>query len=369
MKHPDYVKIPEKFKDHPIFNELICGTNFGFMNKRGYYATEFAKNQPEQMKNIGVNWTTLNINICQEQVFSRKLFLDFKYTVTDTEIIEMTKLLHENGVRVVLKPCLTSLDGAAMCRVDFPDETECRQIEGVRTNYWKEWFDSYTEGMRYFAELSQRAGIDALMIGAECRGTEGQNQYWEELIDEVRSIYSGPLTYEITYVSLKNFNLNWFNKLDFISYSYYPPAASPSPEMTNLENPEALTRPTPTVEEMKEYLFSRKAKIKRLMERFGNMPVAFTEFGIRSAHGCSMCPTNYLWDTPYDGEEQANYMQAAFETFIDIPGWMGLFWWKWDETQIRPQYHGDPKGDRGFTIQGKPAEKVMKEWFAKINKR
>ena len=26
------VRIPERFADHPIFNELICGTNFGFMN-------------------------------------------------------------------------------------------------------------------------------------------------------------------------------------------------------------------------------------------------------------------------------------------------------------------------------------------------
>ena len=31
------VTIPEKFRNHPIFNELICGTNFGFMAKRGYY--------------------------------------------------------------------------------------------------------------------------------------------------------------------------------------------------------------------------------------------------------------------------------------------------------------------------------------------
>ena len=82
------------------------------------------------MKSMGINWTTLNINLCQEKVFSRKLFLDFKYTVTDSEIVEMTKLLHENGVRVILKPCLTSLDGASMYRVTFPPEYECRHIEG-----------------------------------------------------------------------------------------------------------------------------------------------------------------------------------------------------------------------------------------------
>ena len=369
MKHPDYINIPEKFKDHPIFNELVCGTNFGFMNKRGYYATENAKEQPALMNKMGINWTTLNVNLCQEKVFSRKLFMDFEYTSTDTEIVEMTKLLHDNGVRVILKPCLTPLDGAAMHKVQFPNETDCRHIEGVRTDYWREWFNSYIEGMRYYAQLAERAGIDALMIGAECVPTEGQNEYWEEVIEEVRKHYSGPITYEFTFVSRKMFNLEWINKVDFLAYSYYPPAAPPTPNMNHVSNPEAINRPTPTVEEMKEYLSSRKERIKSIMERFGNKPILFTEYGIRSAHGCSMYPTNYLWDTPYNGEEQANYMEASFQTFMDVPGWMGLLWWKWDETQRRPQYHGDPNGDRGFTIQGKPAEKVMRDWFTKINKR
>mgnify|MGYP004470264107 CR=1 FL=1 len=31
------VKIPEKFRNHPLFTEPICGMNFGFMAKRGYY--------------------------------------------------------------------------------------------------------------------------------------------------------------------------------------------------------------------------------------------------------------------------------------------------------------------------------------------
>ena len=37
------VNIPERFKDHPIFNEQILGTNFGFMAKRGWYLREEAK--------------------------------------------------------------------------------------------------------------------------------------------------------------------------------------------------------------------------------------------------------------------------------------------------------------------------------------
>jgi len=363
------LNIPERFRDHPIFNELICGTNFGFMNKRGYYNTEFARAQPALMHQMGVNWTTLNINLCQETLFSTKMFLDFEYTVSDSEIIDMTKRLHENGVRVLLKPCFTSLDGAAMCCLTFPPETSFRQIQGVRTDYWEKWFASYMESMKYFADLARRSGADSMMIGAELLGTEGQEDSWNRVIDVVRQRYDGPITYEFTYASRYAHKLEWFKRLDYLSYSYYPPAAAPNMDpLDGACNPGAKDAPHWTVEEMVKYLEPRKKRIQSIIERFDGKPIAFTEFGVRSAHGSVMLPYNFLWETYYDGQEQANYMEAAFRTFSDLPGFMGLFWWKWDETQNRPHYHTDPSGDLGFTIQGKPAEDVMRKWFLKNRK-
>jgi len=360
------IRIPERFKDHRIFNELICGTNFGFMAKRGYFATEEAKKQPELMAKMGVNCTTLNMNLCQEKYFSRKLFLDFEFSSSEGEITEMAKRLHDNGIMVVLKPCLTSLDGAAMGCVGFPSRDCLSQIQGVQTDYWKDWFHSYTEAMKYFADLSERAGIDALMIGAELYGTEGQEEYWNNLIEKVRDNYSNPITYEFTFASRNRFDLNWIKKTDFLSYSYYPPAADANmPRLDPAYNPTAKDIPNYTVEDMVKYLEPRKKRMASIIERFDNMPILFTEYGVRSSHGCIMQPYNFLWDTPYDGEEQANYMEASFRTFTEVEGWMGLLWWKWDETQDRPHYAGDPNGDKGFTVQGKPAEEVMRRWFAK----
>ena len=71
------VKIPDRFANHPIFNELICGTNFGFMAKRGYYDRPEVQKQPELMKKSGINWTTLNMNFCQTNFYSTNVFLDF----------------------------------------------------------------------------------------------------------------------------------------------------------------------------------------------------------------------------------------------------------------------------------------------------
>ncbi len=366
MLDKNITRIPEKFKDHPIFNELICGTNFGFLAKRGYYLRPEIKKQPELMKAAGVNWTTLNMNFCQTRYYSDKLYLDFEYSTGEMEIFETVKRLHDNGIKVLFKPCLTSLDGAWMGAVKFPNSYDLKQIQGVDNDYWGKWFKSFTDASKYFADLSERAGVDSLIIGAEYFGTEGQNEYWEKVIDEVRNLYSQPITYEFTHLSRKTYDLEWLKKLDYLSYSYYPPACAPNMEPLDTErNPEIKNNPDFSVDDMVKYLEPRKKRIQSICERFDNMPIAFTEYGVRSAHGCIMQPYNFLWDTYYDGEEQANYMEASFRTFWEVPEWMGFFWWKWDETQDRPHYKGDTNGDKGFTIQGKPAEQVLKNWVNK----
>lgn len=366
MLDKNKVRIPEKFKNHPIFNELICGTNFGFMAKRGYYLQPKIKRQPELMRQTGVNWTTLNMNFCQNRYYSTNVYLDFEYSTGEMEISETVKRLHDNGIKVLFKPCLTSLDGAWMGKIDFPSSGHLKQIVGVDNDYWGKWFKSFIEAEKYFADLAERTNIDALIIGAEYFGTEWQNDYWEKAINEIRNLYSQPITYEFTPDSRKTYDLNWMKSLDFLSYSYYPPAAKPNIEpLDPVNNPNASTTPSLTIDDMVNYLKPRKTRISSICERFDNMPIAFTEYGVRSAHGCAMQPHNFLWDTPYDGEEQATYMEASFRTFWDIPQWMGFFWWKWDETQDRPHYKGDPNGDRGFTIQGKPAEQVLKIWAKK----
>ncbi len=354
------VRIPEKFKDHSLFNDLICGTNFGFMARRGYYARPEALKQPEIMRKSGINWTTLNMNICQTHFAADRVFLDFEFSTGELELAEMVKRLHDNGIKVLFKPCLTPLDGAWMGDVRFPGS--CNQIQSVPDcDYWGKWFKSFTEAAKYFSELAQKIGIDAIIIGAEYYGTEGQNAHWENVIKEVRSRFDGPITYEFTYASRRDYDLEWFKGLDFLSYSYYPPACEiPGGGEPTAED--ARNNPKQTIEGMQEFLSSRKNTVTKISDRFWNMPIVFTEYGVRSAHGCSLQPYNFMWDTPYDGQEQADYMEASFRTFWELPQWMGFFWWKWDETQIRPQYHGDPGGDRGFTIQGKPAEDVMRKW-------
>lgn len=345
------VKIPEKFRNHPLFTEPICGMNFGFMAKRGYYETEESLRQPELMAKAGVNWVTLNMNFCLENWASRNLYLDFEFSTGELELAEMVRRMHEKGIHVLFKPCMTPLDGMWMGSVDYP---EGFQIQGVHVDYWQEFFRSFNRAECYFASLAQKLGMDAMLIGAEYRGTEKCESQWREVIRLIRERFDGPISYEFTPESCNHSSLAWFEDLDFLSYSYYPPAAP--------RTGAAKDSPDYTREQIEQYLSSRRDTVIWLSENFGNKPVVFTEYGVRSAHGCIMCPYDFLWETYYDGQQQADFMEASFNTFWSLPQWMGLFWWKWDETQDRPHYK-DPAGDKGFTIQGKPAEKVLQRWF------
>ncbi len=213
--------IPERFKKHPLFNEIHCGMNLGFMARRGYYSRPDIQKQPALMADTGVNWTTLNLNICQETYYSRKVFLDFEFSSGEQELARMADLIHEQNIRILFKPCLTPLDSAWMGSVTFP---EGRQIQEVENHYWDEWFDSYTKAICFCADFAEQHKIEAMMIGAELYGTERQSDRWHKLIQRVRERFSGPITYEFTPASRKAYSLDWFSDIDFLSYSYYPPA-------------------------------------------------------------------------------------------------------------------------------------------------
>jgi len=76
----------------------------------------------------------------------------------------------------------------------------------------------------------------------------------------------------------------------------------------------------------------------------------------------------YRWDAYHGGEEQACFLEAIFDTFWPEPWWMGLYWWKWDEQNDRPNFRDDPRGNKGFTLDGKPAAEVMKRWYGKTDR-
>jgi hypothetical protein len=116
-----------------------------------------------------------------------------------------------------------------------------------------------------------------------------------------------------------------------------------------------------SLEQMKKNWLPIREHLKTLSEKW-NKPIFFAEIGVRSSRGSSSMPWEYYNDWPYDADEQARYYQAALETFWSDSWFVGFAWWAW-HSELYPREHG--LKDRGFCPYGKPAEKIVTEWYHK----
>ena len=60
--------------------------------------------------------------------------------------------------------------------------------------------------------------------------------------------------------------------------------------------------------------------------------------------------------------KSANFYEAALQTFWDEPWFLGYAWWDWPARLYSEEAAGE---HRGFCVYGKPAEKVVRGWYAK----
>lgn len=328
----------------PALQAWHRGMSFGFMAKKGYFRTAEAHREVDAMAAVGVRWVALMVTIMQESFASTRIYQDYTLTVADDELISMIGRFRDRGIRVMLKPILECQDSAWRGRISFPDGDQ--QIQGIVTDYWGRWFDSLRACMVHYARIAEETGAEMLCLGCEMIGTEHQTDHWRQTIGAVREIYKGAVTYNGDFRHKWKATAPWFQELDLIGQSFYVPAAD---------------GPGATVEQMVEKL---KPAVELLRESAMAMgkPVYFAECGCRSRAGAATQPADSKLPGAYDGQEQANYLEAVLRSFVGEPWWAGLYWWKWDEQQQRPQYR-DAAGDKGFTIAGKPAAMVMRKWY------
>lgn len=351
--------VSERFESHPLFNGLQCGMNFGSGDVRGDYSRPEMQKQPEQMRKIGVNLVILNSTICQESYYSRKLFLDFSRTPGEMELADMVKSLHDQGIRVILRPSLISLDGVWKNRIYFRND---HQIQEIETFYYDDWFKSYSECLNYYADFAEAQQVDALLLGSTTYYAEYKNEPWHKTILAIRERYSGPISYEVFPNSFIH-GLDWVKETDFLSLSYFPFA--PQGRWSGSDYRKA---PSATPVQMAEYIQPGLENIRQFSIQQAGKPFLLTSTGAPSLHGHIYCPYSFsdgvyfdqnwqtfrfLPETGPDQDEQASFMEAMFRAVSALSGGMGLCWWKWDP-------------DSAFSIAGKSAEKVFSSWAAQL---
>lgn len=84
----------------------------------------------------------------------------------------------------------------------------------------------------------------------------------------------------------------------------------------------------------------------------------FTEIGYRSIAGAGVEPWEWLTEGVPSPHEQAVLYRAAVPELWTQRWLVGFYWWQW---RTEPPRVRDP----GFTPQGKPAEAVLRESYAR----
>ena len=251
------------------------------------------------------------------------------------------KMVHEAGMKVFLKPHIwIGRSGNGKWRSDIDPEGED----------WKTWSESYREFILYYAKLAASANADMYCIGTELAILSVKRpEFWIELIEDVREIYSGELTYAANWYKEYD-RITFWDKLDYIGIQAYFP----------LSKKEYASVPDIS-KGWQKYL----GEIEEVHNRFGKK-VLFTELGYKSTNDSAVKPWEWMDYSEENREKlstqtQANCYEAFFDSVWHNDWFAGVHIWQW-----RSQYErsgGEENLD--FTPQRKPAETVITKGFEK----
>ncbi len=208
---------------------------------------------------------------------------------------------------------------------------------------WAKFFDYYYRWIRHYALMGEMREADILCMGVEfTHATLSHEAEWRAILHKLRGLFRGPITYAANWGDEFEKTGLW-DELDYISINCYYPLSK---------------KDNPSDEELKEGCKNISAKIERVVNKY-QKPVLFTEIGFRSVTAPWQQPHEEAGERAYNAEDQARAYRIACESLRDKDWCRGIFWWKWPTIMTN-----DGDRDRRFIPYGKPAEQVIKDFYA-----
>lgn len=229
------------------------------------------------------------------------------------------------GLRVMVKPHI------------WVEGSWAGAVEPQSAEDWGIWFERYRAALLPVAVVAAEEGAAALSVGTEVKKTT-QRAEWRRIIADVRTVFPGQLTYAAHNMDEAE-AIPFWDLLDLIAVTLYPPLG----EDADRDGRRAAMQ-------------AQAARLDALSGR-ERKPVVVAEIGLRSAEGAARKP----WES---AEERAAAPDPALQAAVlsdwlevlDRPSVAGVLLWRWF-TDPRA---GGP-ADTDFTVQGKPAERLLCE--------
>ncbi len=331
--------------NHWVENKSKCASSFHEEDGKQRGIHVFGKIDDRSLRPLIQNnfeWITYTPYIGQEHFDGtlNKLSFSPRQKSKDSLLVEKIALAHNRGLKVFLKPhiWLSSKDGK--WRSDIFPKNELT---------WKTWSNNYQEHLLHFAKIAEKNNVELLCIGTELSLlTIKKPDFWKQMITEVRSVYSGQLTYGANWDNEYD-NITLWEDLDFIGIQAYFPL---------------VQKDNASLEAMEQGWKGSLKKIGSVSQKFGK-PVIFTELGYKSTLDAARKP--WRWIMFYDRlftkaslKTQANAYKAFFKTIWKEDWFYGVHIWKWQMNNSR----GIFEKDHSFTIQDKPSQNIIAIGFA-----
>lgn len=271
--------------------------------------------------------------------------------------VQAIQLAKKAGLKVFLKPhiVLSKLERSAASKTSFlnkkskpnlSDKTKGVEWRGElllkKEKDWRTLELSYEAYILKLAKVAAIEKVDLFAVGTELKKFAIHRPvFWKQLIQKVRKIYSGPITYAANWDEYNK--ITFWEDVDYIGIDTYFP-------INRMKTPEVRK----TIRNWKAI----KKRLKKL-SKTKNRQILLTEFGYRNVSYAGKRP--WIHDkgenAPPNNRTQVNLYQAFFQTFWKKSWIAGGFAWKW---------FADPKSgnDTSFSVQGKPALVILQKWYA-----
>lgn len=246
----------------------------------------------------------------------------------DSTFIQGINSLRQKGFYTMLKPHLWMSSGWRS-NINFDSKED-----------WNYWFEGYKKNILHYAHMAEKTGVELFCIGTELESSlQHLPTRWIDLIKEVRSIYSGKITYAANWNDSLETSPIW-SLLDFIGVQAYFPLTKES---------------GPTLSQIKSGWDQHIPALRMLSEQY-KKPILFTEIGYRNDLYATVNP--WEWESFYkrlykkkSDKTQLLAYQALFEKFWHEPWFAGVFPWEWNSSD--------------FPIYKRPAQNTIAIWYRK----
>ncbi|HKQ69042.1 MAG TPA: hypothetical protein VJT73_06875 [Polyangiaceae bacterium] len=303
---------------------------------KGYGSSACARTMAE-LARIGATWVSIT-------PYGRVLDLapsgidwtfESPYVENRTRVLAAMRQAHENGLRVMLVPHL------------WVESGEWRgEIEPGSAAAWRRWEGAYRAFLVGWAEVAREGEADMLSVGVELRSwlTTAHASSFFPIIDDVRRVYAGPLTYSANWDDVDDTII--LGALDVVGINAFYPLAEQGgallPELLKGGHTVAL-------------------RVKRLAAKW-NKPVVFTELGYTTRSDPAVRPWEWpdkMTNVVVDERAQAEAYRGLLAPLLDEPSFMGFFVWR---------FYADPndvsqESEWGFSPRGKRAELVVRDAY------